>query len=101
MLADPATIFHMSGTKRLGALLRELAPGLLLSAAVAILATLAAPLIARALPIPAMVIALVIGIALNGVAARPVFQPGIAFAVKKLLRWAVALLGLRIALGEI
>jgi uncharacterized integral membrane protein (TIGR00698 family) len=30
-----------------------------------------------------------------------VFQPGIAFAVKKLLRWAVALLGLRIALGEI
>jgi uncharacterized membrane protein YadS len=48
-----------------------------------------------------MVIALIIGIALNPIAARPVFQPGITFAVKKLLRWAVALLGLRIALGEI
>ncbi|HEX2082252.1 MAG TPA: putative sulfate exporter family transporter, partial [Xanthomonadaceae bacterium] len=50
---------------------------------------------------PAMVIALFIGIALNAVASRPAFQPGITFAVKKLLRWAVALLGLRIALGEI
>ena len=48
-----------------------------------------------------MVIALIIGIALNPLARRPLFQPGIVFCLKTLLRWAVALLGLRIALGEI
>ena len=51
-------------------------------------------------PIPAMVIALLIGIALNPVAQRPMFQPGIVFCLKTILRWAVALLGLRIALGR-
>jgi uncharacterized integral membrane protein (TIGR00698 family) len=76
-------------------------PGIALSAAVAIAAVASAPLVARALPIPAMVIALIIGIALNWFAKRPVFEPGISFCVKTLLRWAVALLGLRIALGEI
>ena len=48
-----------------------------------------------------MVIALFLGIALNGVAARPIFQPGLALSVKVVLRWAVALLGLRVSLGEI
>ena len=48
-----------------------------------------------------MVIALLIGIALNSLARRPSFQPGIVFCLKTILRWAVALLGLRIALGEI
>jgi uncharacterized integral membrane protein (TIGR00698 family) len=81
--------------------LRELAPGIALSAAVAVAAVLIAPLLAKVLPVPAMVIALAIGIALNGLAERPAFQPGITFCVKTLLRWAVALLGLRIALGEI
>ena len=80
---------------------RNLAPGLALSAVVALAAVASAPLVAYAAPIPAMVIALLIGIALNSIASRPAFQPGITFAVKKLLRWAVALLGLRIALGEI
>ena len=80
---------------------RLMAPGVALSAAVAIVAVLAAPFVAKALPIPAMVIALIIGIALNGVARRPSFQPGIVFCVKVLLRWAVALLGIRIALGDI
>jgi uncharacterized integral membrane protein (TIGR00698 family) len=83
------------------ATVRRLAPGVALSAAVAIAAVLLAPLVARALPIPAMVIALIIGIALNKLAERPAFTPGITFCVKTLLRWAVALLGLRIALGEI
>jgi len=68
---------------------------------VAIAAVTAAPLVAGLAPIPAMVIALVIGIALNPLAHRPLFQPGIVFCLKTLLRWAVALLGLRIALGEI
>lgn len=81
--------------------LRGLAPGVALSAAVAMAAVMAAPVVALAFPIPAMVIALFIGIALNPLAKRPAFQPGIVFCVKTLLRWAVALLGLRIALGEI
>lgn len=80
---------------------RHLAPGVALSAAVAVAAVLSAPLVARVFPVPAMVIALIIGIALNPLARRPAFQPGIVFCVKTLLRWAVALLGLRIALGEI
>jgi uncharacterized integral membrane protein (TIGR00698 family) len=81
--------------------IRGIVPGLLLSALVAGAAVLAAPFVAAVAPIPAMVIALVIGIALNPVARRPSFQPGISFCLKTLLRWAVALLGLRIALGEI
>jgi uncharacterized integral membrane protein (TIGR00698 family) len=48
-----------------------------------------------------MVMALFIGMALNPFARRPLFQPGIVFCLKTLLRWAVALLGLRIALGDI
>src|SRR5262249_52272754 len=80
---------------------RRLLPGLLLSSLVALAATNVAPLIAGFLPIPAMVIALIIGIALNPLARRPSFQPGIVFCLKTVLRWAVALLGLRIALGDI
>jgi uncharacterized membrane protein YadS len=85
----------------LSATLRRLAPGVLLSAVVAVIAVLGAPWVARVITIPAMVLALLIGIALNPVAARPVFQPGLVFCVKQLLRWAVALLGLRIALSDI
>jgi uncharacterized integral membrane protein (TIGR00698 family) len=78
-----------------------LMPGLLLSAVVAGAAELAASFVAKVAPIPTMVIALIIGITLNPIARRPVFQPGISFCLKSLLRWAVALLGLRVALGEI
>lgn len=85
----------------LAATLRRLAPGVLLSAVVAVLAVIGAPYVARVITIPAMVLALLIGIALNPVAARPVFQPGLVFCVKQLLRWAVALMGLRIALSDI
>src|SRR5215207_2741771 len=80
---------------------RSIVPGVLLSALVAIAAVTAAPLAAVVAPIPAMVIALLIGIALNPIAQRAMFQPGILFCLKTILRWAVALLGLRIALGEI
>src|SRR5262249_56717292 len=71
------------------------------AALVAVGAVIGGPWVARVITIPAMVLALLIGIALNTVAARPVFQPGLVFCVKTLLRWAVALLGLRIALGDI
>lgn len=81
--------------------IRRVMPGLVLSSLVAISAVAIAPLIAGVAPIPAMVIALLIGMALNPVARRPLFQPGIVLCLKTILRWAVALLGLRVALGEI
>jgi uncharacterized integral membrane protein (TIGR00698 family) len=79
----------------------DLLPGLGLSAAVAAAGYIAAPYVARVAPIPNIVIALVIGIALNPIAVRPSVQPGMAFCVRTILRWAVALLGLRVAVGEI
>ncbi len=79
----------------------DFAPGVILSAVVASAAYLAAPYLPKALPIPAMVLALVIGIALNPLASRPAVQPGMAFCVRTVLRWAVALLGLRVALSDI
>ena len=83
------------------AMAAALAPGILLSALVAAIGYIAAPFVAKAVPIPNMVIALVVGIALNPLAARPAVQPGMNFCVKTLLRWAVALLGLRVGLGDI
>jgi uncharacterized integral membrane protein (TIGR00698 family) len=83
------------------ATIRRLAPGFLFASLVAVLAVLGAPYVARVITIPAMVVALLIGIVLNPIAARPVFQPGLIFCVKQLLRWAVALMGLRIALSDI
>ena len=89
------------GHQLLVATLAQLAPGIALSAAVAVTAFATAPYVARALPVPAIVIALFIGVALNAVAVQPVFRPGMAFCVKTLLRWAVALLGIRVGLAEI
>ena len=79
----------------------EYAPGVAISALVAAIGYVAAPYVAQAVPIPAMVIALVVGIALNPIAARPAMQPGMAFCVRTVLRWAVALLGLRVGLADI
>ncbi|MBN8534072.1 MAG: putative sulfate exporter family transporter [Rhizobiales bacterium] len=94
-----------SGTSDALTKARGIAPGLLLSLGVAVAAVMAAPwlkaITAGRISLPDMVIALVIGIALNSVAQRPFFQPGITYAVKTLLRYAIALLGLRIAFGDI
>jgi uncharacterized integral membrane protein (TIGR00698 family) len=79
----------------------DYAPGVALAAIVAAIGYLAAPYVAHVVPIPSMVIALVVGIALNPFAARPAMQPGMAFCVRTLLRWAVALLGLRVGLADI
>jgi uncharacterized integral membrane protein (TIGR00698 family) len=80
---------------------RRLVPGVALAVAVAVAAMAAAPLVATVLPIPAMVLALLLGISLNGVASQKAFEPGLAWCVKKLLRIAIGLLGIRIALGDI
>jgi uncharacterized integral membrane protein (TIGR00698 family) len=72
-----------------------------LAGLVAAISYVAAPYVAAVAPIPALVIALIIGIALNPVATRPQMQDGLVFCVKKVLRWSIALLGLRVSLGEI
>jgi uncharacterized integral membrane protein (TIGR00698 family) len=85
--------------------LATLAPGIGLSLVVAVAAWTSAPLLKTMtggrLALPDMVLALIIGIVLFGVASKPAFQPGMTFCVKKLLRWAIGLLGLRVALGDI
>lgn len=89
--------------------LARFAPGLALAAAVAVASVLLEPFTTRAsmatlgrpVTITAPVIALVIGMILHTVAARPSFTPGLTFSVKKLLRWAIALFGLKIALSDI
>ena len=92
-------------TQTLSALLRSYGPGVALAAAVAIAAYVSEPLVKQAsggsIILPAMVIALLLGIALNALATRPVFDAGLTWCVKKLLRMAIALLGLKVALGDI
>jgi uncharacterized integral membrane protein (TIGR00698 family) len=99
----------LSPAERVSLALRRLGPGIALSVAVALAATLAEPVVAGAVQgafgwtykLPAIVIALILGIALNGVASRPAFEPGMTWCVKKLLRIAIGLLGVRIALSDI
>jgi uncharacterized integral membrane protein (TIGR00698 family) len=83
----------------------KLFPGFALSLAVAIVAWATAPqlkaMTGGRLALPDMVLALIVGVVLFGFASRPVFQPGMTFCVKKLLRWAIGLLGLRVALLDI
>ncbi|SFB67169.1 conserved hypothetical integral membrane protein [Bosea sp. CRIB-10] len=90
---------------RLAKGLGPLLPGFALSTVVAIASVLAEPVLKQLaggrVGIPAVVIALVIGMALHPVANTKLFLPGMTFCVKKLLRWAIALLGLRVALGDI
>ena len=92
---------HRPLPARVAGMFAAAAPGLLLAFAAATGASLLAPLVQRVTPIPTIVLALILGIMLHPIATRPVFQPGLAVAVKHLLRWAVALLGLRVALGQI
>ena len=91
----------MTEAKSPAGAVRDILPGLVLSAAVAAAAFFLSPYTAAVVPVPAMVLALIIGIALNPLAVRPVHWPGMAFSVHTILRWAVALLGLRIALADI
>jgi uncharacterized integral membrane protein (TIGR00698 family) len=94
---------------RLGAFALSLAPGLLLAAAVAFAAdrvggweaSFSQGWFGRPVAIAPPVIALLIGIALHGAAARPQFIPGSSFAIKRVLRWAIALFGLNIAFSDI
>lgn len=85
--------------------LRKIVPGLFLCGAVALVAVFAAPLLKSMsggrVALPDMVVALIFGILCFSLAQKPAFQPGITYAVKTLLRYAIALLGLRIAFSDI
>lgn len=79
----------------------QIAPGFFLALFVAALSVGIAPYMPAALPLPAMVIALIVAMSLHFLTRNAIFQPGISFCAKPLLRWAVALLGMRVALGDI
>ncbi|QDG79352.1 YeiH family protein [Labrenzia sp. PHM005] len=70
-----------------------LLPGLLVAAVIA----LASQFIAEHYGAPAMLLALLIGIALNFLSEDAQCKAGIAFGAKKMLRFGVALMGLRIS----
>lgn len=80
---------------------REVAAGVALAAFVSVVAVLLAPHMPKALPLPAMVLALILAISLHSVARNRVFKPGLDLCAKPLLRCAVALLGMRVAVGDI
>jgi uncharacterized integral membrane protein (TIGR00698 family) len=95
------TAQNSQAARPLAAVAIDYLPGVAMSAIVAIIGYVAAPYVARVVPIPNMVIALIVGMALNPIAARPATQPGMQFCVRTVLRWAVALLGLRVGLADI
>jgi uncharacterized integral membrane protein (TIGR00698 family) len=81
-----------------------LIPGVALAAAIAVIAVLGEALMRRVtggFTLPALVIALLIGMALAAPARRVAFTPGLVWCVKTLLRLAIAILGLRISLSDI
>ncbi len=80
---------------------RAMIPGIAVASCLAVAASFVAALIAPILLIPALLIAVIAGIALNPFLSGPRFGKGLHFCVSRLLRIAVALLGLRVALGDI
>jgi len=76
---------------------RRLWPGLLLSAVIAAASTF----IADTRGGPTLLYALLIGMALNTVAADSTARPGIDFAARRILRIGVALLGARITFEQV
>ncbi|KAA9009046.1 YeiH family protein [Histidinibacterium aquaticum] len=83
--------------RRLKGRAEALFPGLMVAALIA----LAASFVSEHYGAPAMLLALLFGIALNFLADEPRCAAGIAFAAKGVLRAGVALLGLRITAGMV
>lgn len=75
----------------------EIKNGLFLAATIA----LASSFISEHYGAPAMLFALLIGMAFNFMATDPRAEPGIAFSSKTLLRLGVALLGLRLTFADV
>ncbi len=93
----------------IGLAVRRLGPGIALAILVALIADRAEPMVGEIIRsvsgsgyrLPAIVIALLMGMSLYRLAQRPLFEPGLDWSVRKLLRVAIALLGVRIALSDI
>lgn len=85
----------MSTFNELPETIRRLFPGFLISALIA----LAAQFISDHYGAPAMLMALLFGIALNFLSSEEKCQDGIAFSARTILRLGVALLGMRISLS--
>ncbi|WP_371366890.1 YeiH family protein [Pseudomonas sp. QL9] len=81
----------------LGTRSRTLLPGFLVSAMVAAAATF----LSEHYGAPVMLFALLLGMALNFLAGDSVCKTGIEFTAREVLRLGVALLGIRITLGQI
>ncbi len=77
--------------------LRSLMPGLLLAVTVA----LAVRFVSDHLGGPAMLYALLFGMAFNFVASEERYSAGIAFASRRVLRLGIALLGVRMTTGDV
>ena len=81
--------------------LRALAPGLLLSLVIALLAVRVRDATGIAALNP-VVVALLVGLGIGAAVGRPaLLKPGMAFAVRPLLRAAIVLLGLQVTLGAL
>jgi uncharacterized integral membrane protein (TIGR00698 family) len=76
---------------------RELVPGLLVSGVIGTAATF----LAQHYNAPVMLFALLLGMGLNFLSAQERCRPGIELAARQVLRIGVALLGMRITLGQI
>ncbi len=87
------TSFISTRVSQLRASAKSLAPGFLLSALVA----LAGQFIAEHYGAPAMLMALLFGIALNFLSLEGRCVPGISFTARQVLRFGIALLGMRIS----
>ena len=81
----------------------HLLPGLLLAAGVAVMATLLTPLLATfGIVAGSMVVSLLLGLALAQLRPMPsAALPGLDFACRPVLRFAIVLLGLRIGLPQV
>lgn len=69
--------------------------------AVCLLVSLAARFLADHFTLPLMLSALLLGLALPFVWTQPGYQPGIELASRQVLRWGVALLGLRVSVEHV
>jgi uncharacterized integral membrane protein (TIGR00698 family) len=85
--------------------IRVLLPGLLLAAVITVAAFIIAEIEERVFGhaiIEPLVLALLLGLGIRAVRTpRPIFEPGIGFAGKQLLEFAIVVLGLTLDLGDI
>ncbi|MBO9649091.1 MAG: putative sulfate exporter family transporter [Variovorax sp.] len=76
---------------------RTLFPGVLACAVVAAASTF----LSQHYGAPVMLFALILGMAMNFLSAEGACKPGIEFTARQVLRWGVALLGLRITIAQV